>query len=427
MCADAIHHGHVNIIEQARKLGEVTVGLMTDRAIVSYKRVPLFTYEQRKKIVENIIGVKNVIPQHSLDFSVNLKKIKPDYVVHGSDWKTGVQKLAREQVIKLLRGWGGEVIEPEYTDGISSTQIVKAVRDTGTTPEERMRGLRRLIEIKPIIRILEVHNGLTGKIVEKAHVNDGGVIKQFDGMWLSSLTDSAAKGKPDTGCVDFTSRTQTVNEIFEVTTKPMIVDGDNGGMAEHFMHMVKTLERFGVSAVIIEDKIGAKRNSLFGTSMRQTQDTVKNFSEKIAAGKHSQVTNEFMIIARIESFIAGAGIEDALKRAQAYIKAGADGIMIHSKEKTPKEILSFAKAYKAFARKVPLIVVPSTYSSVTEKKLGDAGVNIVIYANHMLRSAYPAMVAVAETILRHGRSYEAEDKCMPISEILKLVPVENEK
>lgn len=421
MCADAIHHGHINIIETARKLGEVTIGLMTDKAIAGYKRVPIFTYEQRKKIVENIKGVNLVIPQESLDYTENLKKLKPDYVVHGTDWQTGMQKTVREKVIKLLSEWGGQIVEPEYTEGISSTSIINAVKELGTTSEMRLKSLRQLINLKPIVRVMEVHNGLTGRVVEETKIDDNGTIKQFDCMWLSSLTDSTAKGKPDTGCVDFTSRVQTVNEVFEVTTKPMIVDGDNGGLTEHFVYMVKTLERLGVSAVIIEDKTGAKRNSLFGTDVKQTQDTIEGFGEKISAGKRSQVTDDFMIIGRIESLITKAGLKDALERAKAYIKAGADGIMIHSKEKDPKEVLDFCSEYKKFDQRVPLVVVPSTYNAVTEQELADAGVNVVIYANHLLRAAYPSIVKTAQTILKNCRSYEAESYCMPINEVLTLI------
>ena len=422
MCADAVHHGHINIIEQARKLGEVTVGLVTDAGIVSYKRVPLLTYEQRKKIVENIVGVKEVIPQNGLDYTENLRRLKPHYVVHGTDWRIGVQKSTRDHVITILSEWGGEIVEPEYTEGISSTAIINVVREAGVTPEIRMKALRRLINLKPVTRILEVHNGLTGRVVDETKININGMVRQFDGMWLSSLTDSVAKGKPDTGCVDFSSRVQTVNEVFEVTTKPMIVDGDNGGIPEHFVYMVRTLERLGVSAVIIEDKTGIKRNSLFGGVAPQMQETSEKFCEKIRAGKYAQVTDDFMIIARIESFIAKAGLTDALLRAQAYIKAGADGIMIHSKENNTEEIFAFCRNYNTFSQKVPLVAVPSMYSAVTERELADVGIKVVIYANHLLRSAYPAMVNTAKAILQHERSYEAEYACMPIHEILNIIP-----
>lgn len=422
MCADLIHHGHINIINEASKLGEVTVGLLTDKAIAGYKRIPLLSYEQRKKIVENIIGVKEVIPQETLDYVPNLRKLKPDYVVHGSDWKYGVQKQTRELVVEALKEWGGELVEPEYTSGISSTHMINSVLEIGTTPEMRMKKLKRLLELKPLVRILEVHNGLTGRIVEKTKVVDGSNVQEFDGMWVSSLTDSTAKGKPDTQCVDFTSRVHTIDQVFEVTTKPLIIDGDNGGLTEHFRFMVKTLERLGVSAVIIEDKIGAKRNSLFGTEVEQTQDSIENFSNKISEGKKSQVTNDFMIIARIESLILKNGVKDALERAEAYIKAGADGIMIHSKEKNPKEVLEFCKEYKKGGYTAPLIAVPSSYSHITEEELTKAGVNIVIYANHLLRSAYPAMVKTAETILKNRRCHEANDYCMPIKDILTLIP-----
>ena len=423
MSVDIIHHGHINIIDTARQLGEVIVGVLTDKAIASYKRVPLLSYEQRKKIVENIKGVKEVVPQETLDYVPNLRKLKPDYVVHGTDWREGVQKQTRAKVIEALNGWEGKLIEPEYTPDISSTKLVNQITEIGITSEARLKKLRKLLEFKPLVRIMEVHNGLSGRIVETTKISEEGSILEFDGMWESSLTDSTSKGKPDIELVDLTSRLQTIDQIFEVTTKPMIVDGDTGGLIEHFVYTVKTLERLGVSAVIIEDKIGPKRNSLFGTEANQQQDTIENFSQKISEGKKSQVTDNFMIIARIESLILKQGLDDALKRAKAYIEAGADGIMIHSKEKDPKEVLDFCKEYAKFENKVTLVAVPTSYSTITEKELIEAGVNIVIYANHLLRSAHPAMVKTAECILKNGRCHEAsEEHCMPIKDILNLIP-----
>jgi len=423
MCADLLHHGHINIIKEGAKLGDVIVGLLTDKAIAGYKRVPLLSYDERKKIVENIKGVKEVVSQETLDYVPNLRKLKPDYVVHGSDWKTGVQRETRQKVIDALNEWGGKLVEPEYTGDISSTKLIDQVLEIGTTPGMRMKRLKRIMELKPVVRVLEVHNGLTGRIVEKVKIKHGSKTEEFDCMWLSSLTDSTAKGKPDTGCVDFTSRMATINETFEVTTKPMIVDGDSGGLTEHFTFMVKSLERLGVSAVIIEDKVGAKRNSLFGTDVNQEQDDIENFCSKISAGKKAQVTEDFMIIARIESLILKKGLQDALTRAKAYIEAGVDAIMIHSKEKSADEILEFCEEYKKIEDKVPLVAVPSAYSSITEEELTDAGVSIVIYANHLLRSAYPAMVKTAETILKNHRAKETDELCMPIKEILGLIPM----
>ena len=423
MSADLIHQGHLNIINEGKKLGKVIIGLLTDEAIASYKRLPLIAFDERKIIVENLKGVEKVIPQTTLDYVPNLKKIKPDYVVHGDDWKTGVQKEVRKKVIDALEKWGGKLVEPEYTKGISSTDLITAVKARGITPGKRMETLRRLINVKPIVRILEAHNGLTGLIVEKTSIKKDGRKIEFDGIWESSLTDSTSKGKPDTELVDFTSRFQSIEEILEVTTKPIIVDGDTGGKIEHFKFRVKTLERLGVSAIIIEDKVGSKRNSLFGTDVEQHQDTMEHFCDKISEGKKSLVTDDFMIIARIESLILKQGMDDALVRAKAYIKAGADGIMIHSKEKDGREIFEFCEKFKALDTRVPLVVVPSTYAHMTEKELQDLGVNVVIYANHLIRSAYPAMVCTAESILENSRSEEASKKyCMPIKEILTLIP-----
>lgn len=422
MSADLIHPGHINILNEASKYGSVIVGLLTDEAIASYKRLPSLTYEQRKQIIENIKGVDEVIPQMTLDYVENLKKIKPSYVVHGDDWKTGVQSKVRDRVIKCLEEWGGELIEPEYTKNISSTLLHKNIKEIGTTPSIRIKQLRRLLRSKKVVRILEAHNGLTGLIVENTYIDTDNKREEFDGMWESSLTDSVSKGKPDIGTVDFTSRLATIDQILEVTTKPMIVDGDNGGLPEHFTFFVKNLERLGVSAVIIEDKIGLKKNSLFGTDVKQNQDSIENFAYKIKIGKKSQVTEDFMIIARIESLILGQGQDDAIKRAKAYINAGADGIMIHSKDTKPDEILEFCENYKKLDTDIPLVVVPSTYGTITEKQLSDAGVSVIIYANQLLRSAYPSMKNVAETILRSQHASSVDNDCMNIKDILTLIP-----
>jgi len=425
MAVDILHIGHLNIIEVARNLGDVTIGLLTDEAIVNYKRLPMFEFEERKRIVENIKGVKSIVTQDTFDYEPILRKLKPDYVVHGDDWKTGFQSQMRKKIIKLLNEWGGKLVEPEYTKGISSTALIDELTKNGITADTRRRSFNRLLTVKPIVRILEAHTGLTGLIAEKTYIEKDGKRIEFDGIWESSLTDSTSKGKPDTELVDFSSRFSTIEEILEVTTKPIIVDGDTGGRIEHFKFRVKTLERLGVSAVIIEDKIGAKRNSLFGTEVEQNQDEIENFCNKISEGKKAQVSSDFMIIARIESLILNEGMKNALKRAKAYIGAGADGIMIHSKEKDGKEIVEFCNKYQKFKTRAPLIVVPSTYHHMTEAELQNLGVNVVIYANHLLRAAYPTMVNTAKSILEYGRAKEAsEDYCMPIKEILTLIPEE---
>lgn len=422
MSADIIHPGHLNIIKEANKLGRVVVGVLTDEAIASYKRLPYLTYEQRALVVKNLKGVDEVIPQTTLDYRPNLEKIKPDFVVHGDDWKEGVQKETRQKVIDKLAEWGGKVIDIPYTQGISSTQLNSKLKEIGTTPEIRQKRLRRLIDAKPIVRICESHSGLTGLIIENTYVEVNGQKREFDGMWSSSLTDSTSKGKPDIEAVDLTTRLHDLNDALECTTKPVIFDGDTGGKIEHFVFTVRTLERLGISAVIIEDKIGLKKNSLFGTDAIQTQDSIEHFCEKIHAGKQAQIAHDFMIIARIESFIAGKGIDDALERANAYIEAGADGIMIHSKDKSGEDIKAFCKELRKKHSSIPIVVVPTTYNHITEDELASWGVNVVIYANHMLRSAYPAMVNTAKSILTNGRSYEANDLCMPVKEILELIP-----
>lgn len=423
MSADIIHPGHLNIVREAAKLGEVTVGVLTDAAIASYKRLPYMSYEQRAAVVAALKGVTRVVPQEQLDYIPNLRKLKPDFVVHGTDWREGVQAKTRQGVIDTLAEWGGQLVEPEYTPGISSTLLNKAIREVGTTPDIRRRRLRRLLNAKPIVRVLEAHSGLSGLIVENAFVMKDNKRQEFDAMWLSSLTDSTLKGKPDNESVDVTSRLRTVNDILEITTKPIIYDGDSGGLPEHFAFLVRSLERLGVSAVIIEDKVGLKQNSLFEVGNVQRQATVEDQCHKIRVGKQAQVTDEFMVIARCESLIAGQGEDDAITRCRAYCEAGADGIMIHSKAKTPDEIFSFVRRFRAeVSADKPVVVVPSTYAQVTERELADAGVNVVIYANHLLRAAYPAMRRTAERILECSRAYEASAEfCMPIKEIISLI------
>lgn len=419
---DIIHPGIINIIKEGAKLGELTIGLLTDSAIASHKRLPYLTYEQRKEVVEDIKGVAKVVPQEEWSYVPNLKKYKPDFMIHGDDWKTNYLSKIREECFNAIKEWGGQIVEIPYTKGINSTALSEAAKDIGTTPDIRRATLRRLIAAKPIVRIMEAHSGLSGLIIEHTSVTKEDGIHQFDGMWSSSLTDSTDKGKPDIEAVDLTTRMQSLTDILECTTKPIIYDGDTGGIPEHFVFTVRTLERNGVSAVIIEDKKGLKKNSLFGTEAKQVLATEEEFCEKISAGKRAQVTKDFMIIARIEEIIAGYGVEEALKKAFAAVKAGADGVMIHSKEKSGEDIKKFCKKFREVYKNIPLVLVPTTYNQFTEKELAGWGANIVIYANHMLRASYPAMKKCAETILQHERSLETNEMCMPIKEILELIP-----
>jgi phosphoenolpyruvate phosphomutase len=422
MSADLVHPGHLNVIKKARELGDVVIGLLTDEAIASYKRVPYMTFDQRREVVENIKGVNRVIPQNTLDYVPNLRSLKPDYVVHGNDWKEGVQQKTRRRVIEALDQWGGELVEVEYTKGISSTRLHAAMKEVGTTPEIRLKSLRRILQVKPIIRLLDTHNGLSGLIVENTTINTPDGVREFDGMWASSLTDATVRGRPDIEAVDVTARITTLNEVLEVTTKPIVYDGDTGGRPEHFVFTVKTLERLGVSAIIIEDKIGLKKNSLFGTDVEQTQDSIENFCHKIQIGKQARTTDDFMVIARIESLILDKAIDDAITRANAYIDSGADGIMIHSRQKEPDEIFEFCRRYNKFENRRPLAVAPTSYNHVTEDVLAEKGVNIVIYANQLLRCAYPAMVDTAKSILESRCSAQCDSQMMPINQILELIP-----
>ena len=423
MIGDIMHPGLINIINEGAKYGDVMIGLFTDKAIATHKRLPYLTYEQRKNVIENIKGVSSIVTQDEWSYVPNLLKYKPDYIIHGDDWLQGPDKYIRDEVFKVMEKLGGEVIEIPYTKGISASGLKEEIDSLGVTPQARLSSLRRLISAKPIVRILESHNGLTGLIAEHTSVEVNGQHREFDGMWASSLTDSTSKGKPDIEAVDLTTRLHDLNDTLEVTTKPVIYDGDTGGKLEHFVFTVRTLERLGISAVIIEDKVGLKQNSLFGTDAIQTQDTIEGFCNKIKAGKDAQITRDFMIISRCESLIAGKPVDDALERCHAYVAAGADGVMIHSKNKSGEDIKEFCLRFREKDPHTPIVAVPTTYNQFTEEELAEWGINIVIYANHMLRSAYPAMVKCAETILETSRSLEASEKyCMPIKQILNLIP-----
>jgi len=423
LIADLLHAGHIRVLEKAAEYGEVTVGLLTSSAINELGDTAYLKYEQRKSVISNLSLVSAVIPQDTASYKQNLLKLKPDYIVHGDDWiDCPNQKKYREEVLDVLVNWGGMLIEVPYSSDISDTNIKNQLMKLGITSVNRLQRLRYLIKDKSIVRILEAHNALSALIAENTIVERNGNMVSFDGFWSSSLTDSTAKGKPDIEAIDITSRLSVVNDIFEVTTKPMIFDADTGGKVEHFEFTVKSLERTGVSAVVIEDKTGLKKNSLFGNEVKQTQDSIENFCKKIRAGKAAQVTDDFMIISRIESLILEAGMEDALERAAAYIKSGSDGIMIHSRHKDPSEIIEFMKRFRSTDKITPVVVVPTSFNSVTVEEFIDLGVNIVISANHMLRAAYPAMQKVANSILANGRSFEAEPNCMSVKEILEIIP-----
>jgi phosphoenolpyruvate phosphomutase / 2-hydroxyethylphosphonate cytidylyltransferase len=421
LSADILHKGHINILKTAKLYGDVYVGLLTDQAIASYKNIPYLDYEKRKIVLENIKYVKKVIPQKTLDYVENLNLIKPNYVVHGDDWKTGIQKETRKRVIKTLKKWSGKLIEPKYTQNISSTSIKKEMANIISLPQNRVSRLKRLMDTKDIVRILESHNSLTGLIIDKISIVKNKKTIEFDGMWSSSLTDSATKGLPDNSSLSFSARISSINHIMDVTTKPLVFDADNGGQIEHLPFLIRSLERSGASAIIMEDKVGLKKNSLFKNQKGTKQDKPKLFAKKIKKICNSRQSQDFMVIARIESFIVGKGLDDALKRAEIYSKAGADAILIHSKEKTPAEIFSFAKEFRKSKNFIPLVSVPSTYSKVYEKDLIKNGFKLVIYANQLLRSAYPAMENTAKTILKNKRAYEADKKIIPIKEIINLI------
>jgi phosphoenolpyruvate phosphomutase len=420
-CTDVIHEGHLNIINEAKKRGRVIIGCLSDAASIRYNKFPTISQEERLKLYRSIEGVDEVVIQNDMLYDDVIKLIKPDYVLHGDNWVDGPEKAIHDHVENLVKEYGGELVDIPYTYNEKVKKIDMQLREKLAMPEYRRKRLRQLLSLTPIVKAMEAHSGLTGLIVEKTVVEHDGRLDQFDAMWISSLCDSTAKGKPDIELVDMTSRFRTIDDITEVTTKPIIFDGDTGGLTEHFVYTVRSLEKMGVSAVIIEDKKGLKKNSLFGTEVKQTQATIEEMSAKIAAGKKAQLTDDFMIIARIESLILEQGMEDALARAHAFVAAGADGIMIHSRKKEPDEILEFCDKFRADNKETPIVVVPSSFNVITEEELAAHGVNIVIYANQLTRAAFPAMQKTAEDILRYHRAKEVDDRLMKIKDIITLI------
>ncbi len=418
---DIIHDGHLNIIREAKKYGNIIAGVMSDSAMVRFDRFPTIPFEERMEMIRSIPEVSQVVVQNDVMYENILRQLRPEYVVHGDNWRDGPQSAIRQNVIDVLQEWGGELIEVPYTYNETVKKIDTMMREKLAMPEYRRKRLRQLLNMCPVVKVIEAHNGLTGLIAEKTVVAHDGRLDQFDAMWVSSLCDSTAKGKPDIELVDLSSRIRTLDEIMDVTTKPIILDGDTGGLVEHFVYNVRTLERMGISAIIIEDKTGLKKNSLFGTEVKQTQDTIENFCEKIRAGKAALRTQEFMIIARIESLILEKGMDDALTRAFAYVEAGADGIMIHSRKKDPAEIFEFCDKFREKDQKTPIVVVPTSFNSVLEEEFATHGINIVIYANQLTRSAFPAMENTAKDILRYHRAKEVDDRLMPFKDIITLI------
>ena len=418
---DVIHEGHLHIIQEAQAYGELTIGVLTDEALIKFDRFPTITFDERFQMMQKLDGVAHVVAQSTVSYTENLQKLKPEYVIHGDNWKTNEQKIIRDNVLKVLSTWGGQLIEVPYTRTEKVQHIDKVMHDKLAMPEFRRKRLRQLLQLRPIVKALEVHSGITALIAEKTIVQNKEELDQFDAMWISSLCDSTAKGKPDIELVDMSSRIRTIDDVMDVSTKPIILDGDTGGLIEHFVYNVRTLERLGVSAIIIEDKTGLKKNSLFGNDVEQTQDSIAHFCEKIKAGKQAQLSEDFMIIARIESLILEKGIADALQRAYAYVAAGADGIMIHSRQKTPDEIFAFCDAFRQKDKNTPIVVVPTSYHSVLEEQLAAHGINIVIYANQLTRSAFPAMQETAASILKHHRAKEADAQLMSIKDIITLI------
>lgn len=422
MSADIIHPGHINLLKEASKYGEILVGVLTDQAIAEYKRIPFMSYSERREVVESLKFVKNVIPQETLSYKDNILTHKPDFVVHGDDWQNGVQQNTRQEVIETLDIYGGKLIEIPYTVGVSSTKFIDQLNNSASLPAIRLPRLKRILEVKNIIRVIEAHSGLSALLGEETFISKSSKKIEFDALWLSSLTDATSRGMPDIEVVDISERVSKITEITRVTSKPIIFDADTGGYPEHLYYTIRTLERNGVSAAIIEDKTGLKRNSLLGNDVEQFQDSIEKFSEKIATGISAKLSSDFMLIARIESLILDKPLSDALNRAEKYLEAGADGIMIHSRKKDGSEIIEFCKTFKKIYANIPLVVVPTSFNHIRVEEFEEYGVNIVIYANQLIRSAYPAMQQILEKILQNDRSLECEKDLLSISDVLKLIP-----
>lgn len=422
---DIIHGGHLRIIERAVKLGKLIIGVLSDKAVASYKRYPLVPCAERMKLFQSIKGVSRVVEQKEFSYRTILEELKPDIVVHGDNWRQGFLQPLRAEVLEWVTSHGARLVEFPYSNEPQYKEMEERWRMGLSLPDNRRGRLKKILAMQGLVRFMEAHDGISGLIVEDTVVHDDGKSYQFDGMWVSSLCDSTAKGKPDIELVDMTSRFRTIDDLTEVTTKPIIFDGDTGGLKEHFVYTVRSLEKLGVSAVIIEDKKGLKKNSLFGTEVAQTQANIEEFSEKIAAGKRAQKSEDFMIIARIESLILERGMEDALKRAKAFVKAGADGIMIHSRKKEPDEVIEFVKKFRAFDDTTAVVIVPTTFHSIKEEEWKKLGVNIIIYANHLMRAEVPAMRKTAEMILKNHRAQEADIALMGFKDIIRLIPDSN--
>lgn len=426
MCfsTDVIHGGHISIIRKAQRLGRVIAGVLSDEAVASYKRYPLLPFSERKAMIESISGIYRVVEQKRLSYRDILEELKPDFVVHGNDWREGFQKPIRDEVTDVLSSYGGKLVEFPYTASDKYRDLEIRERADLAMPDIRRGRLRKELDMTGFVTVMEAHDGLTGLIVEDTVIYQEGAARQYDAMWVSSLCDSTAKGKPDIELVDMTSRFRTIEDILEVTTKPIIFDGDTGGKTEHFVYTVRSLERLGVSMVIIEDKTGLKKNSLFGTEVEQSQASIESFCAKIAAGKKAQKTGEFIICARIESLILEKGMEDALTRARAYVSAGADAIMIHSRKKEPDEIFEFIEEFRREDKVTPIVLVPTSFNSIKEEEWKKRGANVIIYANQLMRATVPAIKKAAETILINHRGQECDDMLMPFSEIIRMIPEE---
>ena len=422
LTADLIHAGHINIINEALKYGQLLIGLITDQAISKEKRLPLLSYFDRKALLLNIKGVKDIVPQEDWDYSINLQKYKPDFFIHGDDWNTSEYKIIKNNCINVLSAYGGKLIEIAHTPNINSDLVVDKIRKLKNVSSLRQNTLKRLLQSKSFIKIIEVHSPMSAMIIDNLKINNERGSNFFDGFWSSSLSDSTLFGRPDIESLDIASRLNMINNIFHATTKPLVMDIDTGGLLEHLEINIKTIEQAGVSAVVIEDKKGLKKNSLFGNEVIQHQEDVKVFQEKIKLINTIKVNDNFLCIARIESLILDKGLEDALHRASSYVDAGADMVLIHSRKKTPDEVFLFANEFKRDHPNIPLACIPTSFYTVTEGLLQDKGFNLSIYANHLIRASYKHMEKIAKSILTYQTSQYIEEDIESVKDILNLIP-----
>jgi len=415
MVGDMLHVGHINILKTAARLGRVTVGVLTDRAVVGYKRLPLLAFEDRVRVVESIADVAAVVPQKTLSYVENLRALRPDYVVHGDDWRYGDQvSRARAEVIATLGEWGGELVEVAYTKGISSTAIHRSGAADALFSGTRQGRLRRLLAAKPTLRIVEAHSGLSAKIAAEVRGPDGAT--GFDAVWQSGLTDAIHRGKSDGGAVDRGRRLQAVEEILDAGPLPLIYDGRAAGRPETVFDLTRALDKAGVSALCLGDRSDPDRT---GPEMSPAETVAQ-----IEAVRAACPTGAVMAISRIVVAAPGNGgsgaLDRALDRALALLEAGSDAVMFDSAADTAEPILDIAARLRRQRRDVPLFAAQSDRWGAPIHRFENAGIDAVVYETHLLRATVAPMRRAATALLAEGTG-PAPD-LTPLPELRGLFP-----